>query len=301
MWIIQNNHPLKQCLSAQAFVESKEELSEVSDLTNSCMWKSKPLSLKTWSQKWKRVFWLPLLFGRTLKQSHRNYFETRLIFLLLDTRASLSAQPVSEKELMIQDTSFHISQGQLTLFGLPSASSRMLEVTSQWGSEKSLKNWNAWVTECIGEYSVRRKQAQLTREKEFLSWQSGEKWTTPISSDSNRNTKFAQGGAVLKGWKTPSTQECEGGEMKELRGDAKYKLRDQVNWGTTQYQDPDSLNRHGNPRGSYPERLNPAWVCQLMGITFEKTFFAHLETPSIHQQQNLPGTFLVKNMDYDPH
>ena len=31
--------------------------------------------------------------------------------------------------------------------------------------------------------------------------------------------------------------------------------------------------------------LNPMWVCQLMGITFEKTFFVQLEIPSTHQHQ----------------
>lgn len=409
MWIIPRNHPLQQSLSAQAFVESKEELIELSDLEKSLSWKGKVLSLKTWSQKWKRVYWLPLLFGRTLKHSQHISFEEKLISYLQDIHVSPFQMPAKEKELKTNDTSIRTSNEQLTLFDLTSVSLKTSEDTLLSDSEKSLSRWNAWVTECTLEYSVRRKQAQAIREKEFLSWQSGGiAWTTPVATDLNRTTKYQQGGPALsmqvkselarptpdtfdKGepninqrsnrtntpknffeainWPTPTTQENEH-DLEKLKARAerlkarnngengtKYsgngcgpnlatvasskwgtprvttnggngsqnnpeasRLEDQVmkGWGTPttrdykdgsaksvenvptngllgrmdhspESQDPDSLNRHGNIRASYPERLNPLWVCQLMGITFEKTFFVHLETPCTKILPNSPS------------
>jgi hypothetical protein len=56
-------------------------------------------------------------------------------------------------------------------------------------SERSLENWNKWVTKCRGEYSVRVKSAHLTRESGSSSWPtiraSEYKDTGPIGSKSH--------------------------------------------------------------------------------------------------------------------
>lgn len=336
---------------ALVFGESKEELSELSQIyEQSALSRSKALSSKTWLRRWKSVYWLRLQFGRILKPSTQNLFVERYTYSLPDIAASHFLMLVKEKEQKIQDTSIHTSPKQLTLFAQEYVSSKMSEVTSLSGSEKSLLRWKEWVTECIGEYSVRRKRAQAIREKEFLLWQSGENWTTPVATDSNRTTKYAQGGTVLSlqaKWSTPQNRDFRSPD-KEESGNFKRKiekgftidLNSQVSmsaWPTVSARDwkGSKSNQHGkNSRplnevvdksenwptptfgghnngtmqewggsgnklrgqekssipGSIQElsraRLNMKWVCQLMAITFEKTFFVHLEIQSTHPQQN---------------
>jgi len=236
---------------------------------------------------------------------------------------------VKDSEKMTPDGFGNTSQGQLTLFSQPSASSKTSGDTSQKGYLRSSNRWKEWVTECIGEYSQRRKQAQATREKEFLSWRSGEvKWTTPTASDQNRSTQYQQGGTALslqvKSWGTPTSRDYKdaGDNVNYQKVAAKGKLSGQVQWPTPttaeankipnqanygqkglsnhpaivgetnreklkkdrkgQSQDPASLNTNGNAQEPQQVngRLNPAWVAQLMGTSFEKIFFVHLETQS---------------------
>lgn len=264
MWILPTNHCLHQSLSVPVFVESKEDLIELSDLEKSLLWRSKLLSLKIWLQKWKRVFWLPLLFGRTVKHSHRNYFEEKLTLYLQDIHANPSPMLEIAKELKTQGISGPILQEQLTLFGQTSASLRTSEDTLRSDSEKSLVRWNKWVTECIGEYSVRRKRAQAIREKEFLSWQSEKTWPTiTVKGNHNRKglSKTSGDGLSTKvnAWKTPSTQECEGGTMKTLTGDAKYKLRDQVSWATPKANSANSPGIHGQGGQDLQTMVSQNW------------------------------------------
>ena len=87
MWIIPSTHPLYQF--APDCVASKEDLNahwgtlSVSPL----MWKSKPLSLKTFWRQWKRVWWMRHLSGRILKPSMQNIFTEKLAASLADIHA----------------------------------------------------------------------------------------------------------------------------------------------------------------------------------------------------------------------
>jgi hypothetical protein len=376
MWIVPSNHPLRQSLSAQVFVESKEALNELSDLNTSLMWRSKPLSLKIWSRKWNVVYWLPLLFGRTLKHSHANHFEGLLTSYLQDTHANHFQPQDEEKELTTHGIYTPTLKGQFGLFDHESAFSKTSGDTLHAASLKSSPRWRDWVTECIGEYTRRRKRARRIREKEYSSWPTPDcsdrrsdksnqvglsnavNWPTPRTTDERDNhgeleigknggmyRKNSQRGANLsdtvKNWPTPTTMENEHDPETLKARAARLKARNNGKNGTkhsgngcgpnlatevkvwptprasanenrttkpapshgkthgkllaaevASFQDLESLNRHGNIRGSYPERLNPLWVCQLMGTTFEKTFFVHLETPStLTQQSSHSGTY----------
>src|ERR1700747_1185677 len=109
MWIIPSNHPLYSAF-AQECVASKEDLSELlveyGNITTQVpineneegpvktktvvvsalplFWKSKPLSATIWLSKWNKVYWLPRLFGRTLKLSQQSNFTEKYTESLAD-------------------------------------------------------------------------------------------------------------------------------------------------------------------------------------------------------------------------
>jgi len=135
MWIIPSNHPLYSQF-APDLVDSKEELSMQPALQfeQSLMWKSKPLTLKTWCAKWNRVYWIPHLFGRMLKHSshlHTTFVE-KLTASLEDILVNPSQRPVNEKEKMIQDTFGRIYSESLKQCDLFGVSSKMSGDTSQF-------------------------------------------------------------------------------------------------------------------------------------------------------------------------
>lgn len=289
--------------SAQGLEELSEDLNECFlILERSAQWRSKASPSKTWSLRWKRAWWLRILCGRILKRSLHTSFEEWWISSLVASRARHSPWPENEKELMIPDTFGRLYADMSKQLNLLFASSKMSMTSSPWDSTLFTKTYTKWVTRLRQEYSVRQKLALHMNDSESLS----SRFTTPTGTDSDRNTKYQQGGTALSmqvkstfttpqamdskwsglngkmrdrldyeveriwntpiandsekrgnaqtglisqvnsaKWKTPVTSEAEGGEMKELKGDAKFKLRDQVNWPTPTFA--------GNNNGSLQE------------------------------------------------
>jgi hypothetical protein len=126
----------------------------------------KPIS----SVKWKRDSWMSHLYGTILKPSHTNRFTDWWTSSLRDTLASRSAQQENEQEKKTLATSGLGSQTEFDFFSQECASSKTSRDTSASDSERSLENWNKWVTRRRGEYSQRVKSAHRTRENECLSW-----------------------------------------------------------------------------------------------------------------------------------
>jgi len=340
MWIIPSNHPLYSQF-AQVVVESKSELREQLDhfgaysvikngkpetLSNlPFMWKSNPLSPTIWLRKWSKVYWLPLLFGRTLKHSHGGYFGIKYASSLEDIHASPSVQPESSSELMIRDTSTHISNTESMQLNLFAASSKTSATTSISDTERSDILWKRLVTRLKREYSRRKKLARHT----YANAYSSSPWPTPTAqnrvrdeetlqkclafrkANANQNTVPLYLEEKVRLWKTPISSELEGGKMKILIGkDGRYKLRDQVMelaWPTPSARDWRSGKSNQHEKNSRPLNevafhqdkgntskdgnilvLNPAWVLQLMGTTLQKTFFAWREMPSLSSNLNSP-------------
>lgn len=221
MWIIPSNHPLYSHF-APVCLASKEDLSELSEeLDHSLMWRSKPLSLKTWSDKWSKVYWLPHLFGRMLKPSHSKVFTEKYIGSLADIHASRSPMLEIEKVTPILDTFGRTLKVALQNRGLWVFGSRMSKDTYRLAYATYLRTFENWVIRLRSEYSRRQKSG------------------LPIEET----------GSLFSGWKTPSSSECEGGTMKQLSGNAKYKLRDQVNWETPTTEDSANREFAKNSRG----------------------------------------------------
>lgn len=312
MWIIPSKHPLYS-VYAQECVDSKEELSELSgQLEQSLMWRSRVLSLKIWSGKWSKVYWLPHLFGRTLKPSRSKDFTERYTASLEDIRVNHSVKQENKEVLETQGTYGHTSKPGLQQLALFGASSKTSVTTSISDTSKSEQTYKDLVTQCNKEFFQRTKLALHTYAKDSssLPWPTPissmggsnnnshlhgtnlvgavKTWTTPVASDlSFRNTKYKQGGNPLsyqvKEWTTPSARDWKDSPgMIAQRKDGKSRMdqlpRQVFHW--------DKVNSNGSGK---PLGLNPAWVLQLMGTTIEKTFFAWREMELLSKRQSSHG------------
>lgn len=212
MWILPTNHPLYSVF-AQASADSKEDLNELSAMyEHSAMWRSKPSSAKTWLARWKRVFWIQRLFGRTLKPFQQKYFETKLRASLADTPAPLFPWPDNDSGKWMKDTFGRLYETMSTQLDLFGASSKMSMTTSPWDSTLFTKTYELWVTGLRLEYTRRQSVARHTNGKESSS----SLFTTPVASDLHRNTAYKQGGTPLSlqaQWPTPRTSDVEGGQI----------------------------------------------------------------------------------------
>ena len=176
MWIIPNNLQLSSGAPDTAgFISDLNEQSQI--CASSLMVRSKPSRSQTWSQKWKRDSWTALLSGRILRPSHAKPFETEWTCLWPVIPANPSARQESGSEQKTLATSGRTSPDQYELFAPECVFSRTSKDTSPSDSERSLENWNQWVTKCRGEYSQRVKSARLTSASGSSSWPS------PIASE----------------------------------------------------------------------------------------------------------------------
>src|SRR4029077_8861405 len=130
-WILPNNHKLSSHF-VQGYVASIEDLKELSNHYTGLnqplpfTWKTKCSVLQTWLRAWKRVYWIPHLFGRMLKPSMENLFVEKYTASLEVIHVPHSQQPANEKESMMSDTYGLILKElskQQTLFGASSKTS----------------------------------------------------------------------------------------------------------------------------------------------------------------------------------
>lgn len=259
MWIIPNNHPLYSAFAPEC-VSSKTDLLQLSDKNSELLptWRETHLSLKTWSGKWNRVWWLPHLFGRMLKPLMERSFSTELM-------ESLGLIPVhhfqeSEKcrEQKMNDTFTHTFQ---TLYGNLDdqllSDSKTLSSMRLSGSMKFMQTFGIWVTQLKQEYSLRLNAALIIRGNGSSFSQSGKIWATPTSRD----------------WKdTPDMLK----ETTEGRKRLDQLPRQVFHW---HFKDNSNLSMSR-------VALSAEWVMLLMGTTLQQTFFAWQEMQSSHKQQN---------------
>ena len=186
MWILPSK--LKTSfLSAQGLEDSKGDLNELaSQFEPSVMWKQKHLSSRTWSQQWKRVYWLKPLFGQTLEHSKDSLFVDWYTASQVGTHAHHSLMPVREKERKIQDTFSRIYSMLPDKFNLFGASLRTSQDTSHWDMTKFTEAYQILVTQLIAEYSQRERLAL---------------------HNLGKDSSFSQSEKIL--YPTPSTQEIE--------------------------------------------------------------------------------------------
>lgn len=288
MWLIPSNHPL-YCRFAPELLASKEDWPELLDpLTSSLTWKTKPFSLKTFSRAWKRVYWLRHLCGRMLKPSIHGLFVEKYLESLEDIPVSPIASPATGKEVKIPGTFGRILTTSSMQSDLFSAGLKMSAAILRQDSKLFTEAFRQWVIILRRDCLRRRKLAPHICGNDSLSLPC---WMTPktTSGDYTNDKGDAQKRRLTlmgqaKQWPTPRASEYKGVGPKGSKSHQYQLERDYLDATVKEYSDglpdPESLNRHGNPRGSYPERLNPAWVSQLMGTTLERIFFVPLVTGS---------------------
>lgn len=272
MWIIPNNHPLSSAF-VQEYSGSKEDWKELSvNLQLPLMRKSKPLSVRTLLRAWRRVFWIPPLFGRILKPSQQTSFEEKLTASLADIHASHSVPQENNEEKQIHDTCSLLYGRILKKYSQTGAFSKMSGVILNWDTPKFTEAFGIWATQLSAEYTARRKQAQLIRERGSLSLPLNLKnWPTATTSDTGQEpaTLFARAarmklrhgnrtgngcgmslGTAVKMWRTPMARDHNGipGET-FARGQSLPSMV--KNWPTSRASDYKGCGPKGCPTQQY--------------------------------------------------
>lgn len=302
MWIIPNN--LNELFpSVPASEVLSEDLNEqASCCSQSVMWRSKHFSLRTWWQRWKRVYWLPLLFGRIVPPSMQSRFVAEYTASLEVIRAPRSAWQESAEERKTLDTFGRLYEDMSRQYDLFGASSKTSMITSPWDSTLFTKTYALWVTQLRQEYSRRKKLARRMRGNDCSSWLSPRtteaqetrpgnlsmqvNWPTASARDFRSgkaiDTTMTKNSRPLNeaviNWPTPTFAGNNNGSLQEWGGSGN-KFRGQ--------RDTGNLNTNGNTHELSTGRLNASWVLQLMGTTLERTFFVPLATQLLNNRQNL--------------
>lgn len=184
MWILPKNLIISPFVQDTAeLILDLQELSKVYE--PSLTVRSNFTQSKTLLTKWKKESSRPLLFGRTLKLSHSKSFLGAWISSLGVSHANLFQVPDEETAIQTQDTYFPLSNKESLSQDLPLFSWKMSEESSAQNSNQtngmipkirrfcymSLESWKESVTNAIGAYSQREKQASPILGKESLSWE----------------------------------------------------------------------------------------------------------------------------------
>ena len=293
MWILPSKLKMS-FLSAQGLEESKEDLSEqVCRFETSVMWKSKPLSSQTWSQQWKRVFWLKPLFGQTLKPSMRSPFAEWYTASQEAILVNPFLTQVTGKAPRIQDTFSRIYSSLSISSGLFGASLKTSLDTSHWDMTRFTEAYQILVTQLKLEYSQRERSVLHRLEKDYSFLPSEETlFTMGMNNMDNGADEYGDGEVnpdeILKSWVTPTARDYKGANSIE------HLTKERVNGNmnhcsqlANQVVQVGLLNHsYPNTSGKDREQLNPAWSILLMGTTLEKILFVPLATQWLSKPQN---------------
>lgn len=260
MWIIPSNHRLYSRF-ARGFLASREDLSVLSEASTSWpTWRSKRSSLQTYWRGWKRVSWIPPLFGRTLKPSMHVRFVERYTASLPVIHVPENRSPGYGRGIYTKDSFGRLYAGLLATQDLFGVGSKTSMITSRELTRLYSEAYAIWVTQLKREYSRRLRSARhrIGADSSYLLW------PTPCASD-------WRGAESIENWTKRRDRKKQrfGGGMGMTLSTAVAR------WETGPHH-RETSNGHSKKLG----RLNPAWVAQLMGTTLEKTFFVPMETAS---------------------
>ena len=293
MWIIPKNfsgtYPSVQ--GTQELGLGSNEFCQLCE--KSLMWKSKATQSKTWLTRWNKDTYLQHLSTQTLKPFHSQTFVDAWTSYLAAFPASPLAKPgreeapkthgISSPTLLQESTPV-----QQDMFSSKTSkeSSPPKRLTGKVFSDMSSENWNSYIIQRRSEYSVRQKQAQATKESEYLSLlQEMESHSMTCSPDTqSQNPPSGQqdlinnstDGKSQESWATPTTRDHKGSYSPEalVRKDGKSRLDALPQ--QAQY-DETNISKVG--------KLNPSWVEQLMGLPVQWSMLP--EPTSAHRVSRL--------------
>lgn len=304
MWIIPSNLPLSS-RSALEYLGSSEDLKELASIPMSLpTWKSKPTSVQTWLRAWKRVYWIQHLFGRTLRPSMHARFVEEYTASLAVIHVPENPLPGYEKATCIKDSFGRLYAELSRQPDLFSASSKTWTTTLRERIRLYKEAYAIWVTGLRQEYTQRKKLAQHKNVNGYSSLH----WPTPTTPNGGRGLpkSFQMKGNqmysgerkvqihlhhAVKMWATPSANLT--GETAASYMQRRQEYSNRKKKGAASFRGPGLdiqvsqwARAMSNGNGKSQEKLNPAWVCQLMGTTLEKIFFVPLAIQWSNRQQN---------------
>ena len=163
MWILP-----KQLLTSHFVQDTEASTLDLEAFCQGCehalMWRSKPSLVRTWLQRCKKVGWMQLLSGQTLKPSTHDHFMEKWTSSLEDSHANHSVTQGNEKVQTILDTCSQISNELSESVNLECSSSKMskglfppsTEELNNRFSTMCLSDWKQWVIEQRQVYLARR-------------------------------------------------------------------------------------------------------------------------------------------------
>ncbi len=168
MWIIPTS------LQSSGSLARAETISDSSVFFAACasslLVRSKRTRSRTWSQKWKRDSWMPLLFGRMCAPSLRTNCAVASAFSSLPILASPSLPPASVSATPILVTSGRGSSKACARCARRAVSSRTSRATCRWDCPQSSAIWKKRVIVLRKVYSARQKSVPATAENASSSW-----------------------------------------------------------------------------------------------------------------------------------
>ena len=206
----------------------------------SVVWNTKPQSSKSWLRRWKRVAWMKRLFGRTCDPSMAKRGVESWIRSLLDTRASRSAKPADAADQMILGTFGLTSIASLAKLNPASSFSKTCPATSASDSKRSSKPFKEWITGLRQDCGQRQRLAQAKGGNGF----SFSRWPTPTARD----------------YRTPNSAYSQ--QHRKRDGCKSQQLN---NFVAHYFRPAPKVPIGTEKQTTYLPRLNPAFVCWLMG------------------------------------
>jgi hypothetical protein len=270
MWIIPKQ--LTTCLYVQDTVELISDCDQKSKiLEQSAMWRSKPSPSKTWSRRLKAKSSTLHLYTRILKPSRSASFVDAWTSSLAGSPVSPSQAQEKRQGQKTLDISSPTSSKESQSVNPTSCSSKTLKESSQVNSKAtngatpkahpfcsmSLESWKEWVTNQRLLYSLRLKSEPLTKEEEFLLWESEkdclwseEQTCGEISKTSSTTPHTLQNEEPLKNlgnplapWATPQARDWKGPNKPASHREQRFspslpsQIEKQANWATPTARD----------------------------------------------------------------
>lgn len=309
MWILPTNL-LTTFPSVADTVELGLDLNEFCQLSaKSVMWRSKPMQSQICATRCKRAPWFRRLYGQTLNPSTFRRFEKawNKEYCQAVFPVSRLVQPASEKQQKTPDTygptylkASESADQQLSFWKTSKELLAQKQAKGKAFLNMSSEVWKKWVTELRQDCSRRLKLAHLTKGKESLSWA-----TPTVHGNNNAKGASKKSGNGLntqvKNWPTPTARDWKDGTAEScknvpsncLLGREVHKAsagllaptktnttgKNPESWGTPSASDykghpgKNSRQKRITKQRSNPNRLNPSWVEQLMGLPVGWTDF----------------------------
>ncbi len=269
----------------------------------------KPVRRQLWWIGWRTRAWMTRLYGTISRRSLAASTAIRWISSLADIRASHSVPPARDLAGTIRDIYGRASLKSLRRSSQGSASLRTLLDTFPWGSEKSGRTWETWVSGLRLDCSQRRKSGRATGGNGCLSWPSASVSSGDYQKQVDGSIQPKLQGAA-KNWATPAAWDEQGthggGQGRSLRTDA-------ANWPTPASRDVKSghASRETLDRNSRPlNEIAKAWPTPAgtegdkapkyhkRGNPHLRTLASSLQAPKIPDGQKSSGTIRRLNPQF---